>query len=181
MKKAFPHYICRICFPTGETHPPEGLTSQQIVSKWRDEAGEFPGTERTVFWGLNYGGGGQHFELWLQSSDVKQLDAVVDATKAQLATYAGVSDISDSRGLGRWELQLRLKPQAHATGIRLDEVARTVRAAYFGDEAMRLQRGRHEVRLLVDGGRLTARASASTLAHGGGPRRAGRRSSALRG
>ena len=136
-------------FNRSETFRKEYLTSQQIVSKWRDEAGEFPGTERTVFWGLNYGGGGQHFELWLQSSDVQQLDAVVDATKAQLATYVGVSDISDSHGLGRWELQLHLKPGAHATGVRLDEVARTVRAAYFGDEAMRLQRGRHEVRLLV--------------------------------
>ena len=136
-------------FHHGKAFSGEYLSSQQIAAKWREEAGEFPGAERAVFWGINYGRGGQHFELWLQSSNIEQLDEMVDATKKQLATYAGVSDISDSRGLGRWELQLRLKPEAHATGVRLDEVARTVRSAYFGDEAMRLQRGRDEVKLLV--------------------------------
>lgn len=128
---------------------PEFMTSQQIVSEWRDAAGEFPGNERLIFWGLNYTSGGSPIELWLLSSDVQQLESVAVAVKDQLATYAGVRDISDSRGPGKWELQIQLKPDAPATGVRLDDVARTVRTAYYGDEAMRLQRGRHEVRLLV--------------------------------
>ncbi|MCP4862333.1 MAG: efflux RND transporter permease subunit, partial [Planctomycetes bacterium] len=34
-------------------------------------------------------------------------------------------------------------------GVSLAEISRTVRAAYYGEEAMRLQRGRHEVQLRV--------------------------------
>ena len=34
-------------------------------------------------------------------------------------------------------------------GIPLDNIARTVRASYYGEEVMRLQRGRHEVKLMV--------------------------------
>ena len=34
-------------------------------------------------------------------------------------------------------------------GIPLERIARTVRASYYGEEVMRLQRGRHEVKLMV--------------------------------
>ena len=34
-------------------------------------------------------------------------------------------------------------------GVPLETIARTVRASYYGEEVMRLQRGRHEVKLMV--------------------------------
>ena len=128
---------------------PEFLTSQQIISKWRDETEELPGAQRVMFWGLNSGRGGRPIELSFLASDVDQLETVATAVKERLATYAGVHDIIDSRGPGKWELQLKLKPESLATGVSLSAVASTVRAAYYGDEAMRLQRGPHEVRLMV--------------------------------
>ena len=128
---------------------PGYLSSQQVVQEWRDEAEELPGATRVMFWGINSARGGRPIELSLLASDVEQLETIATAVKEQLATYAGVNDIIDSRGPGKWELQLKLKPEGEATGVRLDDVARTVRAAYFGDEAMRFQRGRHEVKLMV--------------------------------
>lgn len=127
----------------------EFLTSQQILNLWQADAGEFPGAERVIFWGLNYVRGGSPIELWLLSSNTTQLESIATAVKDQLATYAGVRDISDSRGPGKWEMHFRLKPRASVMGVRLDDVARTLRSAYHGDEAMRLQRGRHELQLLV--------------------------------
>ena len=50
---------------------------------------------------------------------------------------------------GKWEYQLRVKPLAEAMGVPLADVAETVRASYYGEEVMRLQRGRHEVKLMV--------------------------------
>ena len=38
---------------------------------------------------------------------------------------------------------------AQSVGVPLAEVAQTVRASYYGEEVMRLQRGRHEVKLMV--------------------------------
>ena len=124
-------------------------SSREVIGRWREKAGEFPGAERVVFWGINNAPGGKPIELSLLAGDISQMDSVAERIKDQLAGYTGVYDIHDSRGPGKWELQLKLKPEAEALGIRLDDVARTVRAAFYGDEVMRLQRGRHEVKLMV--------------------------------
>ncbi|MCA9117883.1 MAG: efflux RND transporter permease subunit, partial [Planctomycetaceae bacterium] len=124
-------------------------SSQEIVARWRDKAGDFPGAERVVFWGLDQSPGGRPIELALLGSNIDELELVAGEIKTQLAGYTGVYDIQDSRGPGKWELQLKLKPEARALGIQLEDLARTVRGAYYGEEVMRLQRGRHEVRLMV--------------------------------
>ncbi|MFT5323730.1 MAG: HAE1 family hydrophobic/amphiphilic exporter-1 [Planctomycetaceae bacterium] len=124
-------------------------SSQEIVARWRDKAGEFPGAERVVFWGLDQSPGGSPVHLSLLGSDIAELEAVAGEIKTQLASYAGVFDIQDSRGPGKWELQLKLKPEAEALGVQLEDLARTVRAAFYGEEVMRLQRGRHEIKLMV--------------------------------
>ena len=124
-------------------------SSQEIVARWRDKAGEFPGAERVVFWGLDQTPGGSPVHLSLLGADIDELETVAGKIKAQLASYAGVFDIQDSRGPGKWELQLKLKPEAEALGLQLEDLARTVRAAFYGEEVMRLQRGRHEIKLMV--------------------------------
>ena len=124
-------------------------SSRDVVARWRDQSGEFPGAERVVFWGINVAPGGRPIELSLLASDIDQLESVAAELKEYLATYAGVVDIHDSRGAGKWELQMKLKPEAEPLGIQLEDVARTVRAAFYGEEVMRLQRGRHEVKLMV--------------------------------
>jgi multidrug efflux pump subunit AcrB len=80
---------------------------------------------------------------------MRDLEAAVEEVKAKLATYKGVFDVSDDSRPGKWELQLREKPDAVALGVPLESIARTVRASYYGEEVMRLQRGRHEVKLMV--------------------------------
>ena len=80
---------------------------------------------------------------------MKELEAAVEEVKAKLATYKGVFDVSDDSRPGKWELQLREKEDAVALGVPLESIARTVRASYYGEEVMRLQRGRHEVKLMV--------------------------------
>ena len=47
------------------------------------------------------------------------------------------------------ELQLDLLPAARTLGLTLDDLARQVRAAFFGEEALRVQRGREDMRAYV--------------------------------
>jgi len=124
-------------------------SSREVIAKWRERAGEFPGAERVVFWGINNAAGGRAVELDLLGSDIDELESVSERIKQRLAVYDGVYDIRDSRGPGKWEMKLKLKPGSESLGVRLDQLARTVRGAYYGVEAMRLQRGRHEVKLMV--------------------------------
>ncbi|MFM8497180.1 MAG: efflux RND transporter permease subunit, partial [Planctomycetia bacterium] len=49
----------------------------------------------------------------------------------------------------KWEYQVRVKPRAEAMGVSLADLAATIRSSYYGEEVMRLQRGRHEVKLMV--------------------------------
>jgi multidrug efflux pump subunit AcrB len=66
-----------------------------------------------------------------------------------MAQYPGVIDIDDDSRPGKWEYQIKVKPKAEAMGVSLADLAGTIRAAFYGEEVMRLQRGRHEVKLMV--------------------------------
>ena len=46
-------------------------------------------------------------------------------------------------------MQLKLKPAARSLGVTLDDLARQVRHAFFGAEALRLQRGKDEIKVMV--------------------------------
>jgi hydrophobic/amphiphilic exporter-1 (mainly G- bacteria), HAE1 family len=129
------------------------VTSEQFISEWRQLAGEFPGTESLVFGTENIGPGGKtvEFKLLAQSDPeaVRQLEAVVELCKGWLAEYPGVIDIDDDSRPGKWEYQIKIKPKAEALGVSLADLAGTIRASFYGEEVMRLQRGRHEVKLMV--------------------------------
>jgi multidrug efflux pump subunit AcrB len=130
-----------------------GITSEEFISEWRRTAGEFPGVESRVLGKGKKGPRGQRmgFKLLSQSDDesVRQLEAAVERCKEWLAQYPGVIDIDDDSRPGKWEYQIRVKPRAEALGVSLEQLAGTVRASYYGEEVMRLQRGRHEVKLMV--------------------------------
>jgi len=66
-----------------------------------------------------------------------------------LREFEGVFDIRSDESTGLREIQLQLKPAARTLGLTLDDVARQVRSAFFGDEALRIQRGREDVRVYV--------------------------------
>ena len=127
------------------------ITSQQIVAKWRKSAGDFSGVERLTFQSSVFGPGGRpiEFKLLCPSDRVEELEAAVEKCKQQLSSYEGVEDIADDANPGKWEFQMKVKPQAESMGITLADLAQTVRASYYGEEVMRLQRGRHEVKLMV--------------------------------
>lgn len=127
------------------------LTSEQVVQAWRDAVGSIPGAETLTFGSQSRGPGGKpiEFKLLAATENMQQLEQAVEETKQRLAGFRGIYDVSDDSTPGKWELQLREKPGAVALGVPLDSIARTVRASYYGEEVMRLQRGRHEVKLMV--------------------------------
>lgn len=127
------------------------VTSEQVIREWRERVGEIPGTETLTFTSQARGPGGKpiEFKLLAPAEQMQQLEEAVELAKAELATYPGVQDISDDSRPGKWEIQLSEKARGQSLGVPLNSIARTVRAAYYGEEVMRLQRGRHEVKLMV--------------------------------
>ena len=127
------------------------IRSEKLLAMWRAEVGDIPGAERVTYGSVGVGPGGKpiEFKILSPSNDVDQLLAATEAMKKRLGEFAGVYDIADDNTPGKWEFQFRVKDRALATGVTPTDLGETVRNAYFGAEVMRLQRGRHEVKLMV--------------------------------
>jgi multidrug efflux pump subunit AcrB len=127
------------------------VTSSELINLWRKEAGEFNGAELVRFDSASIGPGGQpiEFKLLAQAVHQTELDQAVEDVKAYLGTFTGVYDIRDDATPGKLEFQIRVKDEAQSMGITSADLAETIRNTYYGAEVMRLQRGRHEVKLMV--------------------------------
>ena len=68
---------------------------------------------------------------------------------ASLLGFQGVFDVRSDHAASLKEIRLDLRPEARTLGLTLDGLARQVRSAFFGNEALRVQRGREDVRVYV--------------------------------
>ena len=137
-----------------------GFHSQDVSVGWQKEVGVIPGAVRQSFKEDGIGLDGAPIEIWLLAKEMDIAAAAAEELKEKLKSYSGVYQIADDFRLGRTEVQIRLKPQAHRMGLNLRDVAQTLQAGYYGDEALRIQRGRDDMRVRV----RFPRAERSTLA-----------------
>ncbi|MCG8467051.1 MAG: efflux RND transporter permease subunit, partial [Gemmatimonadetes bacterium] len=124
------------------------LPAVEFENAWRAAVGPIPDA-RTLTFSAQLINLGAPVAVELSHPDTVGLNAAVPALVDRLRRIAGVIDVRDDRGQGKRELELQLKPAARSLGITLDDLARQVRGAFFGNEALRLQRGRDEVRVYV--------------------------------
>ncbi|MBW2422355.1 MAG: efflux RND transporter permease subunit, partial [Deltaproteobacteria bacterium] len=125
------------------------LTTQQFVQRWRDEIGEIPGADSLTF-SFEVGvPSGKPIEIQLIHDDVPTLEAAAERLASEISAYSGLRDIDSGVTKGKDQLDFRLTEAALAQGMTELELARQVRAAFFGAEAVRQQRGRDEVRVYV--------------------------------
>jgi len=127
------------------------IRSDRIAAAWRKEVGIIPGTEELSIAARGGGPGGIaiEFKVLASSDHTDELDRMVESCKKELEKFPGTFDVKDDSVPGKWEYRFRIKEQAVAMGVRLSDLAETVRGAFHGEEVMRLQRGRHEVKLMV--------------------------------
>ena len=107
-----------------------------------------PGPESIVFSSSMFSAGNP-IEVELASANFDQLLLAVERLKGKIAEYSGVGDIQDSFEAGKLEMKLQLKPQARTLGLTLADLARQVRQGFYGDQALRFQRGSDDVRVMV--------------------------------
>jgi len=125
-----------------------GYPASDIGRLWREAVGEIPGIESLTFTS-NLLHLGANIDIQLAHDDFSVLTDSAKRLKELLAQYPGVSDIADTYPQGKKEMELRLKPAARTLGITEEELGRQLRGAFYGAEALRLQRGRNEVKVMV--------------------------------
>lgn len=126
-----------------------GHHSEDLMVQWEKAVGAIPGLTSLTFAGMQAGPPGAPIEVWLQGNDMPTLMLAAADLKAKLATYDGVYQIQDDFRPGKNEIRLRLKPEARTMGLTTSDLARQIYAGYFGEEALRLQRGRDDIRVRV--------------------------------
>jgi len=127
------------------------ISSDEIISRWREEMPVIPGTDVVKFGSQSMGPGGKsiEFRLLAVGKSAEYLEAAAEDCKNYLREIKGVTDVEDDYRLGKYEVLLKLNPEGQAIGLTQEDLYRTVRGSYYGQEAMRLQRGRHDVKLMV--------------------------------
>ena len=82
-------------------------------------------------------------------ADTEQLELAADRLRQELEGIQGVTDIEDGRSSGKQQMDLKLTERARAAGLAQADLARQVRSAIYGTEAVRQQKDRDEVRVMV--------------------------------
>ncbi|MCJ2164003.1 MULTISPECIES: efflux RND transporter permease subunit [unclassified Pseudodesulfovibrio] len=126
------------------------ITTQEFVNQWRKEAGDIIGLEVLSFSSDRGGpGAGDALEFELAHSDVSTLEAAAKDLSESLALYPRVKNVDDGFSPGKEQLDFSITSAGMALGLTSQEVASQVRAAYYGEEVLRQQRGRNEIKVVV--------------------------------
>lgn len=136
-----------------------------LTRLWREKTGQISGLESLRFESDRGGpGSGASLTIELSHRNVATLEQAGKSLALSLSQFEKVKDIDDGFTLGKQQIDFKLLPEGHSLGLTSREVARQVRNAFFGAEALRQQRGRNEVKVKV---RLPAsqRASEYDLEH----------------
>ncbi|MBT8340580.1 MAG: efflux RND transporter permease subunit, partial [Desulfatitalea sp.] len=116
---------------------------------WEKAVGVLPGIKSLTFEGLSSGPTGAAIEIWLQGHQMGEIRAAADDLMGRLEKFKGVYQIHSDLAQGKNEIRLALKPEARTLGLTVEDLARQVHAGYYGKEAVRLQRGRNDIRVRV--------------------------------
>lgn len=124
------------------------VKSSEFEQAWREAVGDLAGPRSLTFSSqvINLGA---PVQLEVSHPDTAVLFRAATEIQEELSRYTGVFDVRNDQDVGKREVELKLKTRARTLGVTVDDMARQVRAAFFGSEAVRVQRGREEVRVYV--------------------------------
>jgi multidrug efflux pump subunit AcrB len=126
------------------------MNTFRFTSLWREETGQIPGLEMLRFEADRGGpGAGAALTVELSHRDVETLNQASSDLAGRLAEFTYTKDIDDGYSPGKEQMDFRIRPEGQAVGLTASSVARQVRSSFYGAQALRQQRGRNEVKVLV--------------------------------
>ena len=81
--------------PTNASASTTNIGSRELVNEWRSSIGAIPGAKDLSF-RAEIGRGGSPVDIQLSGPSFEDMADAAKKIKAQLATYAGIFDISDT-------------------------------------------------------------------------------------
>jgi multidrug efflux pump subunit AcrB len=125
-----------------------GWNSNRIGELWREKTGSVTDAIELQFVTTAFHAG-DALALQIKGRDIEELKQAAAYLRTELGRYPGVLDLTDSFRAGKQEIKLDILPEAKPLGLTLNDLARQVRQAFYGEEAQRIQRGTDDVRVMV--------------------------------
>ena len=126
------------------------ISTAEFSRFWRKRVGAVGGLESLVFESDRGGpGSGAAITVELSHYDVNTLDRAGADLAESLARFPNVKDIDDGYSPGKQQFDFQIRPEGRSLGLTSFDVARQLRSSFYGAEALRQQRGRNEVKVMV--------------------------------
>ena len=125
------------------------ITSAQIATAWREHVPPLAGIESLSISGSSGPGSGAAVDVQLTHPDIDVLAAASEELTEVLRSYDELTNVANGYSAGKPQLDFELLPQARSLGLTASDVARQLRSAFYGAEAVREQRGRNEIKVMV--------------------------------
>jgi multidrug efflux pump subunit AcrB len=132
--------------------PPEvrPISTARFTELWRERVGELAGLETIKFESDSGGpGSGAAISVELSHRDILVLESAAAELAESLRFYPNTQDIDDGFSLGKQQIDFKILPTGQSLGLQAADVARQIRQSYYGAQAIRQQRGRSEVKVMV--------------------------------
>lgn len=123
--------------------------SEAFTARWQALTPPLPGVEALTFNSSSGPGAGAAVAVQLLHPDTEVLAEVSEQVEDVLRSYPSLRNISNEYSSGKPQLDFHLRPQARNLGLSSNDVAMQLRWGFFGAEAIREQRGRNEIRVMV--------------------------------
>ena len=136
------------------------FSSLQFAQAWSKHTPPLNGVDALSFQSNVGPGAGAAVDVQLTHPDTEVLAEASARLTEALRAYSDLTDVENDYATGKARFDLSLKDEARTLGLTSDMVARQVRAAFYGAEALREQRGRNELKVMV---RLPERQRASEV------------------
>ncbi len=124
------------------------ISTEEVVRRWRELTANIPGATDISFISSLFSAG-DPINVQISSNDIDNLINAKDEIKLELSKYPGVFDIKDNYSIGKEELKIKLLPSSTHYGINMFLLASQVREAFYGLEVQSFQKGKDEVKVML--------------------------------
>ncbi len=124
------------------------ITSNKIGEMIREDIRHYPNIEELEIKSSGIGSD-PDINIELSHPDETVLNQAAESLKQALTDIKGTVEVADTYDIGKREYVFELTEEGHAVGLTPSELGRQLRAAFFGLEAQRLQRGQSELIIYV--------------------------------
>jgi multidrug efflux pump subunit AcrB len=129
----------------------EIMTTKEFTNRWREVVGEVTGVEYIKFADDAGGPGsrGRASSVQISHRSIEVLEQASKELAATMGSYPRVKDVDDGFQPGKPQLDFIVTPEGKSLGLTATDIARQVRNSFYGAEAVRQQRGRNEIKVMV--------------------------------